>query len=123
MPLISCSDDVLRVLRAARAVPLDREAVRFVADLLQQVQAGMVGRQVQHVARGSGNTMSSSAGLALGALGDPDQRRLVQALLGQHLGRDAHLPLPPSITSRSGAGYSPATMRAQRRVSASRIAA
>jgi hypothetical protein len=28
-------------------MPLDREAVRFVADLLQEVKTGMVGRQVQ----------------------------------------------------------------------------
>src|SRR5260221_11212562 len=32
-------------LAAARAVPGDREAVRLVADLLDQVQRGMVGRE------------------------------------------------------------------------------
>ena len=83
----------LRALRAPRAVALDREAMRLVADLLQQVQAGMIGRQVQHGRRGPGNTMSSSPGLRSGPLAMPISGVVVQALLGQHLGRDADLPL------------------------------
>src|SRR6476660_7500565 len=34
-------------LAAARPVPLYREAMRLVADLLQQVQTGVIGRQLQ----------------------------------------------------------------------------
>src|SRR5689334_23625354 len=56
-------------LAAPRAMALDREAMRFVANLLQQVQARMVGRKVEHfVAVGEHDVLL--AGLALGALGD-----------------------------------------------------
>ncbi len=79
-------------LRAPRAMALDREAVRFVADLLQQVQPRMIRRQVQHVpAIGKDDVLL--AGLALGAFGNSDQPRVVQPLLRQHLGGDADLPL------------------------------
>ena len=57
-------------LGAARAVALDREAVRLVADLLQQVQPRMVARRFSTSAR-SGNTMSSSPGLRSGPLAMP----------------------------------------------------
>ena len=92
MPAISCSDEVVRALAAARAVALDREPVRLVANLLQQVQARVVGRQVEHrVALRKHDVLL--AGLALRALRDADQPRVVQALLGEHLRGDRDLPL------------------------------
>jgi len=82
----------------------------------------MVGREVQHLVAVREHDFLL-ARLALRPLRDADQRNAVHALLLQHVGGHGHLTLAPSMTSRSGAGYSPATMRAHRRVSASRIAA
>ena len=110
-------------LAAPRAVALDREAVRLVADLLQQVQPGMIGRQVQHlVAIGKHDVLL--AGLALGTLGDADQPRVVQPLLGQHLGGDGDLPLAAVDDEQVGRRDTRRRRCARtRRVSASRIAA
>ncbi len=62
--------------------------------------------------------MSSSPGLALGTLGDADQPRVVQPLLGQHLGRDGDLPLAAvddeQIGSRKLAGDDPRAAPRQR---------
>ena len=92
MPAISSSVDVVRALRAPRAVPLDREAMRLVANLLQKVQPRMVGRQVQHL-RSIRKDDVLFPGLALRAFRDADQSRVVQPLFGQHVGRDGDLPL------------------------------
>ena len=71
---------------------LDREPVRFVADLLQQVQPRMIRGQVQHgVAIRKDDVLL--ARLALGTLGDADQPRRVQPLLREHVGGHGHLPL------------------------------
>src|SRR6185437_1206928 len=70
-------------LGAPRAMALDREAMCLVANLLQQVQAGMIGWQVQY-RFASGEDDVLEPGLALGALRDADQRRLMQSLLGEH---------------------------------------
>src|SRR5690348_1469566 len=72
-------------LAAARPVPLDREAVRLVADLLQQVQPRMIGGQVQCLLASRKDDFLE-ARLALDALGDADQVRRVQSLLGENLG-------------------------------------
>ena len=101
---------------------LDREAMRLVADLLQQVQARMIGRQVQRlVAIGEDDVL----------LARPCARVLwrcrsaasVQPLLGQHLGGDADLPLAAVDHQQIGRRILAGTIRAQRRDSASRIAA
>src|ERR1700759_1668851 len=86
MPPISCNEDV------ARAVPLDGKAVCLVADLLQQVQAWIIRREVQRRFAIRKNDFLQT-GLALGALGDPDEFRAVQPLFGEHLEGDAALTL------------------------------
>ena len=71
---------------------LDGEAVRLVANLLQQVQPRMVRRQRERlVAVGKDDLLE--AGLALGALGDANEQRAVHSLLSQHVGSDADLTL------------------------------
>ena len=67
--------------------------------------------------------MSSSPGLRSGPFAMPISGVWCRPCSASTSAATATCPRPPSITSRSGAGYSPATMRAQRRVSASRIAA
>src|SRR5215831_4012061 len=57
-------------LGAPCTMPGDREAVRLVADMLDQVQAGMVGRQPEGALA---DPQLLQPGLALGALGDADE--------------------------------------------------
>ena len=95
-------------LRAPRAMTLDREAMRLVANLLQQMQAR------------SDRAEASSGVVAIRETRSPRARACARA---PWRCRSAHVwcspcsastsaatptcPLPPSITSRSGAGYSP----------------
>ena len=109
-------------LAAPRAMALDREPMRFVANLLQQVQSGMIGRQVER-AIAIGKDMVSIPGLRSGPLAMPINGVVCNPVSASTCAATATCPLPPSMTSRSGVGYSPATMRAQRRDSASRNAA
>src|SRR5690242_5397402 len=94
-PLRADAADLLQRRRVARlgaprAMPLDREAMRLVADLLQKMQPRMVRREMQNrLASGKHDVLES--GFALRALGNADQRRLMQSLLGEHVGGDAHL--------------------------------
>ena len=109
-------------LRASRPMALDREAVRLVANLLQQVQPRVIGGR--SAARGGRERRSPRVPACARALGDADQRRLVQPLLREHLRRDADLPLAAvdhqQIGRRILAGDDP---RRSPRDSASRIAA
>src|SRR5262249_47202789 len=57
-------------LGAPRPVPGDREAMRLVTDVLDQVQTGMIGRQPQ---RALADPELLEPGLALRTLGDPDE--------------------------------------------------
>src|SRR5215472_9998820 len=97
-PLASNAPDLLQHggrarLAASRSVSLDGEAVRLVTDLLQQMQTGMIRRQVQRLAS-IGKDDLLQPGLALGALSDADELRRVQALLRQHFGCNANLTFP-----------------------------
>src|SRR2546428_2961894 len=75
---------------AARTVAGDGEAVRLVADSLDQVQAGMVGRKPH---RALPDPQLLETRFSLRPLGDADQRDVGEARLGQRLFRRAHLPL------------------------------
>src|SRR6266545_1775240 len=79
-------------LAAPGAMALNGEAVRLVANLLQQVQPRMIrGQRERLVAVGKDDLLE--AGLALRALGDADEQRAVQSLLGQYVGCDADVTL------------------------------
>ena len=67
MPGISFSIEVVRALPRRARWPSDGEAVRLVADLLDQVQAGMRRRRAAGVRASASMISSSSAGLALRA--------------------------------------------------------
>src|SRR5437879_12568844 len=58
-------------LAAPRPVPDDGEAMRLVADRLNQVQAGMRRRELQRARLGFDDQLLET-GPAFGALGDPD---------------------------------------------------
>ena len=97
---------------------LDREPVRLVAYLLQQVEPRVVGSQVQDtIAVGKYDVFL--ARLALGSLGDADQPRVVQPLFREHLGRDRDLPLAAVDHEQIGRRELAGDDRAQRRASAS----
>src|SRR5688500_11303414 len=83
--LASDSGDVLQrgrraCLRPPGAMTLDRETVRFVANLLQKVQARVVGRKRQRRIPIREHDLLETR-LPLGSLRNADQRRLVQPLL------------------------------------------
>src|ERR1700687_2199421 len=71
---------------------LNGESVRFVANLLQQVQSRIVRRQMQRRFAVGENYLFQS-GFALGALRDTYQFRSMQALFGKHFGSNADLSL------------------------------
>src|SRR5262245_26927738 len=77
----------------ARAVPDDREAMRFIADLLDEMQARMRWRELQGF-RLRLDDQLLHAGLALRTLRDTDYADLVQPKVVQHRRCDAHLPFP-----------------------------
>src|ERR1051325_1790665 len=79
-------------LAAARAVPDHGEAVRLIADRLDEMQPGVRGRELQ-ASRLRLDDELLHPGLALRALGDPDHAYLVQAEVGEHAARDADLTL------------------------------
>src|SRR5262249_36081510 len=92
-PLRADSRDALErrrgaALRAPRAVPGDGEAVRLVADVLDQVQAWVVGSE-PHGAVADPQLLQ--AGLALRALRDADQRDVREPDLGERAARRADL--------------------------------
>src|SRR5206468_8424720 len=77
-------------LAAPGAMALDGEAVRLVANPLQQVQPRMVRRQRERsIAIGKNDLLQP--GLALGTLGDAEELRCVQSLFGQYVGGDGNL--------------------------------
>src|SRR5215831_10567957 len=92
-------------LGAPRAVPGDGEAVRLVADVLDQVQPGMIGRQPE---RTLADPQLLEPGLALRALRDADQRDIREADLGERGLRRADLPLAPVDENRVGRHALPA---------------
>src|SRR5471032_381909 len=70
-------------LAAARAVARDREAVRLVADLLDEMQRRMIGRQAARLVL-AGHEELLHAGLALHALGHADHADVMQAEILHH---------------------------------------
>ena len=80
-------------LRAPRAVALDREAMRLVADLLQQVQARMVRRQVEHRIAVRERRCPPRPALRSGPLAMPISGTPCRPCSASTLGRDADLAL------------------------------
>src|SRR5450432_1641254 len=78
-------------LAAARAMPRDREAVRLVADLLDQVQRRMIGRQATRLFLARDEELLH-AGLALHTLGHADHADVMQAEVLHHRLRSVDLP-------------------------------
>ena len=102
MPAISSSGEVDARLAAPRAVARDREAVRLVADLLDQVQR-RDGRRAAAAARArSGKISCSRPGLRSSPLATPTSGTSLRPSSANTSTRDADLPLPPSISTRSG---------------------
>ncbi len=91
---------------------LDREAVRLVADLLQEVQPRMIRGQIKHgVAIRKHDVLL--ARLALRSFRDADEPRAMQPLLREHLGRHPDLSLAAvdheEVRHRKLAGDNPRT--------------
>ena len=83
---------MVRALPRRARWPDDREAVRLVADLLDEMQARMRRRELQR-ARLRFEDQLFLSGLALGPFGHADHADLVQAQIMQDCSSDAHLPL------------------------------
>src|SRR5882672_7154931 len=77
-------------LGAPRPVPRDRKPVRLVANVLDQVQPGMIGRE-PHYALADPQLLQS--GLALRALRDSYERDIRNSDFGESRSRGAELPL------------------------------
>src|SRR5262249_687770 len=92
-------------LGAPRAVPGDREAVRLVADVLDQVETGMIGRQPE---RTLADPQLLQPGLALRTLGDADEGDVGKPDLGERRPRRPDLPLAPVDEDRVGRDALPA---------------
>src|SRR5712692_1763973 len=90
---------------AARTVAGDGEAVRLVADSLDQVQAGMVGRKPH---RALADPQLLETRLSLRPLGDADQRDVGEARLRERLFRRAHLPFASVDEDQVGGDALPA---------------
>ena len=103
--------------RPARAVPAQREAVRLVADLLQQLQARRLARQ-QHRVRAAGEV---DLLLALGERDDRDARQ-VEARASRRAPRPAG-PCRRRSRAGSGASRSCGRSRPRRRAGGARSAA
>ena len=90
------------VLLPARAVRADGEAVRLVAQPLNEIEQRIARRQLHR--RLSGQIEGLVAGVAVRPLGDADHRHVGHAERGQGLARGIELACPPSISTRSGQG-------------------
>ena len=75
----------VHLLLAPRPVRADGEAVRLVAQALDEIEHRVAVRQHERLA--SGHEEGLAPGLAVAALGDGDERHVVDAELGEHRGR------------------------------------
>ena len=90
-------------LRALGAVRADGEAMRLVAQALDEIEHG-IARLEHEAALAAGNVEMLAAGVAVGPLGDADQRDIVNAEFGQHLARDARAGRGRRRSARDRAG-------------------
>ena len=89
----------------------DGEAMRFVADLLDEVQARMVRRAAAAASLAFGQDQLLQSRLALLALGHADHRQVAQSQFAAAPGKpELTCPLPPSMRIRSGSLPSPSTI-------------
>ena len=115
------------VARPLAAMGLDREPVRLVAQPLDKVEDRVARVQRQRLAAGQEEPLL--AGVALGPLGDREQRQVDQAELGQRppgprrAGRRRRRSPRGRASCRSARSGSSLTSRAKRRCSTSRIMA
>src|SRR3546814_7211855 len=79
------------LFRALLPVRADREAVRLVAQPLDIEEHRIVRRQRELAP--VGQIESLAPGVAVGALGDPDIRKIVDHQIGEHRRHRRHLPL------------------------------
>src|SRR4051812_38907564 len=77
-------------LSAPRAMPDDRKPVRLIADLLDEMQAGMRWRELEAACLGLDDELFH-AGLAFRSFRHADDRHLVEPQVGEHGPRDADL--------------------------------
>ena len=89
-------------LRSPGAVGADGEAVRLVAQPLQEIEHGIA--RVERERRAAGHEKSLAAGVAVGALGDADDRDVADAEFVEHSLRDAELPQPAIDQHEVGPG-------------------
>src|SRR5881396_3988694 len=90
---------------ASRPVPGDGEAVRFVANPLDQVQSGMVGGK-RH--RALADPQLLEPGLPLRALGDAHERNVGESGVRERFSRRAHLSLAAVDENQVGRNTLPA---------------
>src|SRR5713101_7798624 len=107
-------------LGASRPVPGDGEAVRFIANPLDQMQPGVVGGKRHHALA---DPQLLEPGLSLRALGDAYERNVGEADLGERFSRRAHLSLAAVDENQVGrdalpAGYPAVAARQRLRESA-----
>src|SRR5438552_8897606 len=107
-------------LGASRPVPGDGEAVRFIANPLDQMQSGVVGGKRHHALA---DPQLLEPGLSLRALGDAYERNVGESDLGERFSRRAHLSLAAVDENQVGrdalpAGYPSVAARKRLRESA-----
>ena len=90
------------VLLAPRAVRADGEAVRLVAQPLDEIEQRIARRQLER--RAAGHEEGLAPGVAVRPLGDGDQRHVGDAQRGQRLGRRGELALPAVDQHQIGPG-------------------
>ncbi len=101
MPAISSSSLCRIALRAAGPMRGDGEAVRLVAQALQEIQHRVARRQLERL--DAVGVEPLAAGIAVRALGDRHQLHVVHAQVLPAPARAAESwPAPPSISTRSG---------------------
>ena len=89
-----------RIPLALGAMRADGEAMRLVAQPLHEIERRIARRQPERLVAGDEETFAP--GVAVGALGDGDDRDVVDAEIGDYASAASNWPLPPSISTRSG---------------------
>ena len=95
-------------LGAPRAVRADGEAMRLVAQALEEIEHGIARLEAER--RLARHEEALAAGVAVGSLGDADHGDVVDAELGQHLARRRELALA-AVDQHAGRASAPALAR------------
>src|SRR5450759_4742986 len=83
------------VLLAPRAMRADGEAVRLIAQPLDEIEQRVAWRQLEW--RAAGHEEGLTAGVAVRPLGDGNQRQVGHTQGGERFGRYTELPLPACL--------------------------